>query len=386
MACSSPSPSPSPSPTPAPTPAPTPTPTPRATATAEPAGTTALLEALASLPASVKKDGVWFGDIRRTLELAGIEKVDSLAGFLALGAGAMEYQSALAQIAQPVVALTAGEGNLQWGRLFGFDSFTPDVAAGTGVRSTTPGGLVYMRGPFDGSRLSQRLEAAGFERTTHEGVAVFSLGADYSVPDGELGSVVGSRMARVALRGNGTVAAAPASSLIEGFASAASGTGPSLAQDPAFVALARSLGNPLSATLMTIEKALLPSGTPPPHLDEFQRPPGWGFLGDWDAMAAGYREDGAKRSWRWSLHYAAPADAARYGPELAMRLQTYPSLLPDLPTTGQLLVAQSCETVDWAHRPLEEGSILTATCILGDDPAASWIFLVNRRDLGFLIP
>jgi len=361
-----------------------PSPTPIATATPEPSTPTRLLELLATMPASLKGDGIWFGDSARTLDLAQIEKVNTLDELLVLGAEAMPYLEAVGKIAQPARSLVRGYGNLEWEQVFGFGPFAADSGIGTGETTQSSPTLTYFEGTLDGQDIAAKLVELGYSRETHKGVEYYSILGDFEAdPQALPGTIAGSSMNRVALL-TGALLAAPSTEMLTGVLDAISDDAETLAEDPAFFSLARSLGDPLSAVLMTKEGALLRRGQPPRNLFEFPRPDDWQPLHDWEAVAFGLREEAGRRSLRMSLFYPEPLDANADGEEITQRMGDYRSTVLQ-PDSGRRIFAESCADLSWAHRPDDAGSVLIITCLLVDQPPVLWHFLVDNKDLAFLL-
>ena len=198
-----------------------------------------------------------------------------------------------------------------------------------------------------------------------------------------------NKMNRVIV-GDGTIVAAPATELVDGFLATWSGNSPALSYDAALVALLGSIGDFLSAGVLDRQTVLEPNGADPL---EYTKPADWGTLHDWDLFAAGYNASDEGRSLTLGLFYTDADDASADADELVERMNNYPTNVAERYPEATWLVDA------WPERPLDrmcteitsmvesqpEGAVVVVECPLADD-SLRWHQLIDQRDLGFLLP
>ena len=198
-----------------------------------------------------------------------------------------------------------------------------------------------------------------------------------------------NKMNRVIV-GDGTIVAAPATELVDGFLATWSGNSPALSYDAALVALLGSIGDFLSAGVLDRQTVLEPNGADPL---EYTKPADWGTLHDWDLFAAGYNASDEGRSLTLGLFYTDADDASADADELVERMNNYPTNVAERYPEATWLVDA------WPERPMDrmfmeitsmvesqpEGAVVVVECPLADD-SLRWHQLIDQRDLGFLLP
>ena len=390
---------------PAPTSTQSPTSTPVPTATAAPTATPAptptpaaaqetgggLLEKLSLIPANLKDIGVWYGDLGRALEMAGVQPPRSRED-LAQSAGVRDaYLDASDGVVMAPGFMGNVFGNQEWQEVFGFNGFEVTRAVGFGG---SPLGLAppldsaaYLEGDFDAGAIRQKLLDLRYEGVEASGRTYFSKGDDHKWPSlmSPDGIATGS-MNRVYVSDTALIVA-PATEYVTSMLATWANELPSLADDAAFSAIALALDDSLSAVLLTREATLSPEAGVAGGFSQYEKPAEWGTLHDWSDMGAGYGRDADGEWWAISLFYpdqdAADADAD----ELIERMWGYDTALTEL--AGRVLperpIDQSCSELTAETRQHEHGSTLSIRCEMLEDGATA-MQLVDLRDLGFLLP
>ena len=349
-----------------------------------------LVGLLDHMPLSLIERGIWFGDNERSLELADAPQPRSLYEIRALSEAELEaYSRALRYVVQ-VVDLGASRGQPQeWLETFGLNHFGTARGATAGGQSGHPHVLSYVEGEFDAATVRQRLLALEYERNEAAGLAY------YAVPEGFHG--LGNPVSRLTMNSmdhvfisEGVLMAAPTAEILADALKVRASTAPSMADDPPVLGIARSLGQPLSAVILTRPSVLNPGFLPALFYD---KPADWGILNEWQLFAVGYGVCDTVQLLTVSLYYPDPAHAAEDAGELERRIPSYVTLVPQLlPGASPQLAA------GWPERPYARmcgpltsstglagsGSILTVQCPIKN--GINWWELVDMRDLGFLLP
>ena len=353
-----------------------------------------LVELLEKMPLSIKERGLWFGDNERALELANAPQPRSLEEIRALGDAEVEdYVNAVGNVVQ-----AAGFGRFQgqpqeWIDTFGLDYFGIARGARTGGDSRHPHVLAYVEGDFDAVTVRQKLLALEYERREAAGLAYYAVPKGFHRLSNPVSRLTINRMDHVFI-GEGVLMAAPgANKLAEALVDALKvrvGTAPSMADDPPVLGVARSLGDPVSAVILTRPSVLEPGYLPALFYD---KPSHWGTLNEWELFAVGYGVSGTDRLLNISLYYPDPAHAAEDAGELEQRILSYFTIVPQLvPGASPQLAA------GWPEKPYAQmcgplissvsnpgiGSILTVRCPIKN--GINWWQLIDLRDLGFLLP
>lgn len=388
---------PDPTSTPAPISTAVPTSTPAPTATRGPAPTSApppetgagLLEKLSLIPASFKDKGVWYGDLGRALEMAGVQPPRSRDDLTD-----RDVRDAYNEARDGIVMAPALLGNVynepSWGEVFGFNGYevTQAVSLGDSFLAPNPfSSSAYLEGDFDDAAIRQKLQGLGYEEIEASGLTYFSKGKDNEWPSlsGPDGFALGD-MNRVYVSGTVMIAARTTEFVTATLATWANET-PSLADDAAFSGIALALGDSLSAGLLTQEAILDHDTGPPPGLSQFEKPADWGTLHEWSDMGAGYGRGEEGEWWVISLYYAELDAADADADELLQRMHGYETTMTELVERGWLQqpIDQSCSQLSADTRQHEGGSILSVRCTMKEDGATA-LRLADLRDVGFLVP
>lgn len=352
-----------------------------------------MVELLERMPLSLVKMGLWFGDNERALELADAPQPRSVEEIQALDDAEVEdYVNALSNVVQ-AAGFGRFQGQLQeWTETFGLNYFGIARGARTGSQSVHPHVLAYVEGDFDPATVRQRLLALDYERREAAGLAYYVVPNGFHSLSNPASRLSINRMDHVFI-GEGVLIAAPgADVLANAFVEALKvrvDAAPSMADHPPVLSIARSLGDPLSAVILTRPSVLEPEDLPALFYD---KPTDWGTLNEWELFAVGY---GISEGSRWlaiSLYYPYPGHATEDADELEQRIPSYVTIVPQLPGASPQLAA------GWPKKPYDQmcgpltsstsnpgvGSILTVRCPIKN--GITWRQLIDLRDLGFLLP
>ena len=351
-----------------------------------------LAELLNKMPLSLTERGMWFGDNERALELADAQQPQSVEEVRALSEAELDhYLDTLRRVVQ-VADFGHSRGQPQeWKEIFGIDQFAIAKGARTGGQSGDPIVLAYVEGDIDPATVQQRLQALGYEDREVSGIAYQAIPKDFHSPGNPASLLAANRMDHV-FTSEGVLMAAPKGGMLADILKVRAGTAPSMADDPRFLAIGRSLGDPLSAVMLTRKSVLEPEHLPALFYD---KPTGWGILNEWGLFAIGYGVSGKDRLLTLSLYYPDPDDAAEDAGELKRRIPHYTTIVPQLLPGAPPQLAEG-----WPEKPYlemcgpltssisndETGSILTIRCTMKNETSISWWELVDMRDLGFLLP
>ena len=355
-----------------------------------------LLGTLERLPLSFREEGVWFNHyIGRALELAGAPRPRNLAEFNAWDEAQQEAYWEASRGVAIFPRLLGRVNNPDWGETFGFDRFSLDLAVGTGADHNYPLAPTYLEGEFDESLIRDRLLDLGYQELSAAGLTYYAIRDDYDAGSLDPASRLALNSMNRVFVGEGVLIAVPATDIMTSILEAWAGMAPSLAEDPALSSLARALGDPLAAALLTRSVALkvIIEPTALEHLEEYEKPAEWGTLHSWEVLGAGAGMDSGGRWMAFSLYYSDPDAAAADAEELVQRMEGYTTLVPQLYSTNETLVASwpehplelSCRSLSTSVRRDIRGSTLTVRCPLTESPV-EWVQLVFFRDLGFLVP
>ena len=360
-----------------------------------------LLKVMEELPLSFKEEGVWFADYARARELAGAPQPGTLAEFLALSEDERQaYQTATQGLVQgPGLLSSIRQDVREWEQSLGFTQFNVAVAVSTGEMNpeAPPKEAAYMTGEFDQSRFRQGLLDLGYVEGSAGGATYYDAPRlDLNTARGNpLAFTAYNHMRRIVLaEGTLAISGVQLLDLLPSFPGVALGEIPSLDDDVAFYELAASLGNPLSAVLLTRSTVLEPKGVNQPR---YEKPEEWGNLHQWEALGMGYGISGGAPWMALSLFYPDPDAAEADAGELTLRMSNYDSAIPfthpqlreeQLASMLKRPVDEICGALNAGYRSGENGSTLTMRCDVKDQAVANiwWSVLLNMRDLGFLLP
>ena len=347
-----------------------------------------LLEKLSLIPAYFKNEGVWYGDIGRALEIASVQAPRNRDDLTQSVSARDAYWNARSGIVLAPGFLGDVFGNQEWEEAFGFNGYEITQTVSFGETGSMPlSTAAYMEGDFDDNAIRQKLQDLGYEEIEAFGQSYFSIRDDYewasfARPD----AIALNSMNRVYVSG-ATLIAAPATEFVTVMLAAWANESPSLADDAAFSSIALALGDPLSAGLLTRETVLNPETEGSVGLSQYEKPAEWGTLHEWSDMGASYGRGEEGRWWAISLFYSEPDAADADADELIQRMRGYDSALTELVERGwpQRPIDQACSQLTADTQQHEDGSTLSIRCAMREDGATA-LFLVDVRDLGFLLP
>ena len=210
------------------------------------------------LPASFKEQGMWFSDYNRALELAGAPRPRSFEEYMSLsGDGRGAWVAARHGIVNMADLMDkARVRGRQWEKAFGFGMFDMDLLVSIGTYSALPLQLAYLEGDFREEGIRERLLDLGYqERFAGESV-YYAIEGDFKASFRDpVARLAVSSMNRVFVE-DGALVASPETDRMVKVLEHSAGKTPSLADDVMFSSLAASLGDPLSAALLTRSAAV----------------------------------------------------------------------------------------------------------------------------------
>ncbi len=370
--------------------APTATRVPLRTPVAAPAPGAGLLAKLSLIPASFVDEGVWYGDMGRALEIAGVQAPRSRDDLTQSDSVRDAYSDARRGIVLAPGFLGGVRSEPGWEEVFGFNGYEVTEALGFGgspLGNALPSSTAYLEGDFDDGAIRQKLQDLGYEEIEASSRTYFSMNDDNSW--GSLarpGAFALSSMNRVYVSGTALIVA-PDTAFITGMLATWASESPSLADDAAFSSIALALGDPLSAGLFTREAIMNPESGGPVDLSQFEKPAEWGTFHEWSDMGAGYGRGDESEWWVISLFYSDPDAGDADADELIQRMWGYDTSLPELVERGWLQqpIDQSCSELTAETRQHEHGSTLSIRCTMREEGTTA-LYLVDFRDLGFLLP
>ena len=353
-------------------------------------GESELLGVLASLPLEFREKGIWFSNFKQSLEVAGAPRPADLKEFESwpLDRGQKYVRNSGGAVSS--LAITMRQEMPHWENAYGFSYFEIDAVTVTGMETFLPFETNHLTGEFDEETVIERLTELGY-RTESVGNDVYyairnDREQDTSLRDPATRSAFG--YANRIFVGDNLLVVSPDTTPVLQVIRARSGRIPSLADSPAFSAIAAELSDPLTAVLLTRQAALhsdlgIPGDQVPGSND---RPDEWQALHEWEAFGAGFGKTGETATLRFVLHYPHRDWAELDAEALVERVESY------LPGLGRWdLVHEFCESWSPSARAHGNGSTLTVKCeIPNRDESGRLAFgvtsLVPMRLLGFLAP
>ena len=349
-----------------------------------------LLAKLFLIPAQFIDEGVWYGDMGRAWEMAGLQAPRSRVDIVQSDSVRDAYNGARRGIVMAPGFLGGVRSEPEWEEVFGFNGYEVAQAVGFGgspLGLAFPSSRVYLEGDFDDGAIRQKLQDLGYEEIEALGRTYFSMNDDYSW--GSLarpGAFALSSMNRVYVSDTALIVA-PDTAFVTGMLAALANESPSLADDAAFSSIALALGDPLSAGLLTRETVLNPETEGSVGLSQYEKPAEWGTLHEWSDMGAGYGRSEEGQWWVISLFYSEPDAAVADADELIQRMRGYDTALTEFVERGwpQRPIDQACSQLNAVIQQREDGSTLSIRCTMSEDGPTA-LQLVDLRDLGFLLP
>jgi hypothetical protein len=290
---------------------------------------------LGKLPISFKERGVWFGDTARALEVTGGTAFKNSEAPLTLKED--EHKTYLDAYMEAYRGINSGSRLMvkgrdeQWKEVFGFNRFDVEVAASTGVWSAAPIDLTCLEGDLDAEVIRRKLQNLGYEEHRKRGKSYYVIRRGYITDSQEdCGWQALAGMNRIFVQDD-LLVIAPSDEMLTQTLETWAGRRSSLMDDQAFGRLARILGDPLSAALLTTSAVFRPLGEPDSSSD-------WELgtesaLPSWEALGAGYYMtfDG-ERWWCFAVYYADPNAAMADAEELVRQMRRCTATLPLRPS------------------------------------------------------
>jgi hypothetical protein len=344
---------------------------------------------LGLVPYSFLQDhDIWFGDPGKAKQIHGFDNITSLEALNTLSADERkQVVNSLAGIAQVYMIINF----VRIAPLTGFDGFQVNRTVLSDV--PPPWNFRISGGNFDQDLIDTKLIEQGYEKQKYGSYSYYSFADDFS-PD-----IMGSKIAqnvmadlnRIALFDN-TLVTAPATEILTGIFDTLDGKENAVIDDPASQALADSLGEVLSAAIISPDRIVELSpehsvGWPP---FDFDLPANWGRLHQYQLTGMGYKDDGQERYWVISLFYANAEDATADANTLANRMETYifNTQYKDNPNLAATPLTDMYEVGKPSVKSYPAGATLTVECrFKPDTPSGFWLNQTQWfRDFLFLAP
>ncbi len=332
----------------------------------------------------LEEHDIWFDNWAKAKQLYGLEDIKSIEAVKHLPEGRLESFVALSP------KLTGNRWrSLELEPVVGFDIMMVDRMVFTDI--IPPRSFSLSEGDFDEELIGSKLTGLGYIKMEYGHHTYYGTGEDYKVSlENELAKMVLNSMNCLAVSDN-TIMAAPAGKYITGMFDARDGNVASIIDNAACRALADSLGDVLTAVMMTPERIIITDlrmqGIPK---FDFNIPDDWGLLHQFDMAALGYRDDGEKGFMVIALYYQDEAAARADGAAILKRMETY-TLGTWLPRMGKRPFTEKYIPGEPAFKRYPGGVVLTIACQLipeehqyvSMDMGAAGMGL---RDLLFLAP
>lgn len=336
---------------------------------------------LGFVPESFHDKVIWFGDRGRALRLTKLEGVTSQEAVLALSE---EERQRFVQIVGGVAfsRFSGGSATIMWQETFGYG---PLAVSREVWSSRPPWGFSVMEGNFDEALIVSRLKGLGYKEKEHNGTIYYSHLGDYEVDfTSPVTRLALAQMNRVAVEGY-TIIAAPADKIFFTVLDTWQGKARSLRDIPAYLALAHSMGDLVSAAILPRSEALKPGDALWDPRSYYKFAKGWGRLHDYQLVGLGYRTDGEERAMVIALFYGDPLAAAADAQELKKRLEDY-IVFTALPQRKDTPLMNFCQATEPQVIRWKQSSALAVECKFRADAPNLWSFMVEFRDLLFLVP
>ena len=353
-------------------------------------GNSELLTALAALPLEFAERGIWFAHPKGSLEVSGAPRPRSFEELESLPEDQQQKWARNSGAGVPRLLSTASQTMAHWKEAYGFSFFEVDAVTVTGMHNDMMLETNRITGQFDEEAIIQHLTELGY-RTEPAGDDVYyairdDFGQDLSLTNPATRSALGS--ANRIFVGDNLLVVAPDTPPVVQVIRARNGQVPSLADSPAFTAIAAELSDPLTAALLTREATLDPDfGIPLEQVPGgADRPDEWEVMHEWEAFGAGFGKTPEITTLRFVLYYPHRDWAKLDAETLVARIESYLAGL-----VGFELVPQLCESWAPSVRVHGNGSTLTVTCEVPTGEESDHLLsgvtnLVPLRVLGFLAP
>jgi len=331
----------------------------------------------------LEEHDIWFGDPGAAKELYGLDHLNSLEALEQLPVE--ERREAMGKIGGIYVPQSTGN-YYQLAPLIGFDSFMINRAIFNDT--PPPWGFSVIEGNFDEVLIAGKLTEQGYEQAEYGSYTYYWKNDDMKVDiRSEIGGQVLAQLNRVAVLDDMLVIA-PATGIMTGVLDSMTGDASSVIGNTACQALADSLGDVLTAVLITPDRVMKLTPTQPAPPFDFAAAADWGTLHQYDMLGIGYRDDGEERYWDISLYYDDTSAAAADADELVSRLESYVFYTHIEPMENVPLTSK-WEIGEPVVREYPDGATLTVSCryLTGTTGSGSiFMVIVQARDFLFLAP
>ena len=338
--------------------------------------------ALGLLPLSFEGEGIWFSNFRQALDVAGVSVPESAEELRSWPEDEVErYHKALGGIWGPNLIMVMRQ-TPKWADGFGFSQFQVDASVATGEDYTWAFGTSVHLGKFNADLVRGRLENLGYQvdsQSDHEFHSIDLRTAWDRRSNPTHRAIYNGRAVRIFVTDDVIVASPETDPLVQ-VLKAGAGQSPSLDESESFSRVASALSDPLRASILPRKMVLEPKAA---RSVDFEPPPEWGSLQEWDLFGAGYGRTADVVTNHIVLHYPQPEWAELDAAELPRRVEHFlEELERDRP------VREFCQSWESAVTAYDTGSVLTVTCEtpVADAVGAGVVELVSPRVLGFLAP
>jgi hypothetical protein len=333
----------------------------------------------------LEKHDIWFGDPETAKQLYGFDNIKSLDDLMALAPEDRKRMvNGLSGVAWAYI-----KGNFfQVVPYVGFDPYMVDRAVF--YESVPPWNFRISEGNFDKDLIASKLIEQGYEKVGYGPYSYYSISGDFGINlQSPISQQVLAELNRIAVLDD-TLVTAPATDIMTAILNTMAGSEASVIDDPTCWALADSVGNVLSAAIVTPERVLNPgvrSGMPP---FDFTIPGDWSLLHKYDMVCLGFKNDGQERYWVISLYYTDEADAQADAQELVTRMKSYVFNTQFEQTPGRSFkrspLTDMFEVGEPEIQSYPEGATLTVECRYKPETGGSaWYMpVMDTRDLLFL--
>lgn len=285
----------------------------------QPAVETEFARMLGFVPYSfLKERDIWFSNPGKAKQLYGLDNIKSLDDVMELPTD--EIQRVLRKLSG-VAGLKMDNNHVQIAPLVGFDGMM--VSRTVFHEEPPPWGFSVLEGDFDEDVIAGKLAEQGYEKAEYGSYTYHAISGDYELKrDSEIAMWVLAELNRVAVLDD-TIVTAPATDILTGILDSMAGNEAAVIDNAACRALAESMGEVLSAVIITADRVFEVTSSRPAPPVNFTIPDDWGRLHQYDMVGMGYRDDGQERFWVISLYYSDAEAASADAGELVKRMKSY---------------------------------------------------------------
>ena len=320
-----------------------------------------------ALPLGVADSGVWISNPAAALELAGLRPAEGDEEWLSWTPGQHEeYEKAQHGIPDTAIYNVMMQFGPRWEHTFGFGSWDVMVMAETGEMEWAGFELNLLSGQFDRGQVREKLLGLGYQVRSYAGLQYLTLPEGTRVDLDWISAGVVNANVRSVFTDGQTLLTAPTAERLEGLLSVRIGEMPSLGHHPAFSDLVVTMPDPLFIAILSRKAVLEPEH---PRFRQFKPLSGWGSLGEWKAMSAGFSRTSPEADRiSVSLWYENKARAQEAAGEMTRRFKTFQSEQANRPLDE---LQGLCED-HWHTEVLDssKGAVLSVSCELDSGPAS----------------